>query len=923
MDIKHLLRDCQWPSASAAGKELHRRLGGPQALKSSSLGTYIGDLTKGQKPERWLTADMRQAAEHLADMLDVGLFDLFPELAGANRASPFAVPFWPTLRPLDPKHEQPVDAGLMTAHAPWRAVGERDVQQGLIDFMMNDRTRGLFDVLSGHRWLVVPPGGGKRFALEIMRSRGNAAAELRHLKDVALHRDTKWPVFVSVEEEDPATDGVWVSRLSEKLSPQVTVLATFERPLPPPEADRGEAGQMFARLGAPAWVDARWRPDRQSRAALVRWAANRTIGESLLEGAADQVIAWLDEVDPTAVHMGTPESILWVCACVSDRGLPTIRRRDVPELIGPWFDKLADRMAATSPDTARWLREHASRALTSALEQRAWRLDCAGWSDAPAALWPSLFPATEPQRDAIEGRLLRIAHETEPAARVEASKQIAAELATPSAGAVVSYLRHAGTLAAVGDGRLRLGPAWYVGAWTARWLSGQVYSESLAWGRLCFDPVRREAVDRVLDVVVADPAALGAVLKRVPAHPRGATEIGAVEALFAAIGRALLAGTRPAVDAGALHPLWKAQVACMIRKHAVPADPTPVSRNRLADQRRDREDWYANCWAWSFELARPSSDIPVGQEWLFPGWSAPPIDTMTVDLDIDELQEVRGRAIFRYLVGLCSDQPDAIPANRSQSSLWTAWAWVRLSKRQPVEAAAGMTVDWELLAQLVGGADFALDHGRLDLALALMKGHVAAHAARDFLYELMRKDRPAMRHLVDECIDGELAVELLARAGADPSSAIEWAVASLPKRTHLQVVTWALEKDPDAWRRGSWHDDATLAGMATDALGFAAVRLAEAWTPLMRSWSARDPEAALEWLLRTRWRSSAAWEAIAQMSSEHQVRLLEWVEGQVPGDRPDTVGWWAAWLLDRRPDLVDRLLPLLLFCSDPRAAEPE
>jgi hypothetical protein len=52
-----------------------------------------------------------------------------------------------------------------------------------------------------------------------------------------------------------------------------------------------------------------------------------------------------------------------------------------------------------------------------------------------------------------------------------------------------------------------------------------------------------------------------------------------------------------------------------------------------------------------------------------------------------------------------------------------------------------------------------------------------------------------------------------------------------------------------------------------------------------------------------------------------ELQLLEWIEAQAQDERPDNVFWWAAFAIERRPDLADRLLPLMRFAvADPIAS---
>jgi hypothetical protein len=101
-----------------------------------------------------------------------------------------------------------------------------------------------------------------------------------------------------------------------------------------------------------------------------------------------------------------------------------------------------------------------------------------------------------------------------------------------------------------------------------------------------------------------------------------------------------------------------------------------------------------------------------------------------------------------------------------------------------------------------------------------------------------------------------------------------------------------------------------LAQLAPDALQWLALHFCDNWV-LVRAWTLRDPGAALKWLLETSCAKPTAGQAIAVLKRPYLLQVLDWIEALPPASRPRLTGNWAAFMLDRNPDLVDRLLPLL------------
>jgi hypothetical protein len=626
------------------------------------------------------------------------------------------------------------------------------------------------------------------------------------------------------------------------------------------------------------------------------------------------VAAWLDRIDPQASNVGTPAAILWVCARVHELGLPKCKSLGLLGLFAPYLDSVSKKVEARSPEGAQWLRDRGVRVVEALLAGRVNAMDLRGWNVATADRWTTTLPADLQPSPLTPRDLEELAGLQNPQKRKEKMQSVMTKMAVRSAGEAVDRLKQAGLLVASGAGLLALEPSWYVHAWTMRWLQDRIAGTSLEWGHLSFDPGRRETVDRALDWAVARPQVLRALIDRLPAEPRCPDEVGATEAAFAAVARALSNQQKPGVPHAHLHKLWLAQVHCCIWRFDGPHTPIPLSRRGSADAWLDEPTWHRDCWTWSFELPAPAAQVPEFMIWLFPGWTKPPMSTLPRQFSIRERE---GGPLFYYLVHMFSQDPAARPPENALSEVWTAWVYAVLARGERPSDIREDHILWDLIARLIGPAEGEFDSLRWGQGRELV-GLVAEHAKKgEAAWHLTQDDYPNLRALFLACVDGALAVEVAERSGLNSHAVLQFA-ARVPHRAHLALVEWAAATDPKSWTHGG-RDDVNKLG--DDAVGWLARHFAEENWDYMRSWTLRDPAGALEWLLGVRLKSNAASSVMSNLPPALELQLLEWIEAQAQDERPDNVFWWAAFAIERRPDLADRLLPLMRFAvADPIAS---
>ncbi|CAE6855856.1 hypothetical protein [Paraburkholderia nemoris] len=177
--------------------------------------------------------------------------------------------------------------------------------------------------------------------------------------------------------------------------------------------------------------------------------------------------------------------------------------------------------------------------------------------------------------------------------------------------------------------------------------------ETTSWAPACFDAQRRPMLDAALDAVPIE--VLENLSERIMQDQNSVGVVGAVEALFVAIGRRIIRSEPVSDELGALtgHILNR-----ISNEHGL---AIPLSRS-LATPEAQLE-WTSVCWAWSLATA------PVKgwtQSWLFPGWRA------ALPEKLDDWLNVPGR---HGHAGLADDWTNlAVPMQRFLSVVerWTA-----------------------------------------------------------------------------------------------------------------------------------------------------------------------------------------------------------------------------------------------------------
>ena len=888
VDISSLL-DRAGRSRRDVARNIHDLLGNPETPTAASLGTYIGRLEAGAR-EPWLKPQMAEARRYLAEVLGVDVIEIFPETAVAERGGAQVTGAGTPFRPFDVLRDgEPVAVGhvieALTADAG-RVGGEpplpllAHVRCALLGSKQAADIRPI--------WIVAPPGSGKRFTLALLAHERVRTISVTNLHEIA-GASGESPLAVVVAEPDPRRDLDAIRALSTRR--QLVIMASFERPgmdtlglvqslpnLAAATAVEAPGGPRTVR-----WTDAAWRPNVAGRRDLVRWAERRTVGPSLLSGAGEALADWFDAVDSGASLFPTPDAILFVCAQVHEIGLARLRADGLDCLMGAFLEASARRLEVGAPHVAVWLRNRGEGAIRRLLSERMRAQRLPGWRVAALEDWAGLIDA----QAKISG--------AEPADR-----DVLATM-PPSGHAVVDHLRRAQILVPVGQRQWRVEPHWFVESTVTEELRAAVRGTSLSWGRHGFDPARRVAVDRAVDDVAANPQDLGALLHRVPEEPRTASDVGAVEALFAAVARRIGEDLEVAAPPEQLHRLWRAQVSCAVLRFR---DHLPVPMSRQSGDRDALRRWFADCWEWSFRV-RPPAEVPANLQWLFPGWCRQTIKLAELPRELD-VNAHREPERFLRLAQICSWNLNAEPSPDRIAGVWTAWAWAQL--RAGKQVLHGERVSLPLLARIIMQSNDLLDGERERQGRAVIRAAIGARQTRAVLAGIEGGVLGPFGQLFRKVVDEDLLAEFLPACGWPADDIIEHLTKWLPAELHLPAVQWAVRQDLYLGRISETPAFA-LAHLSDPALAALAHATCAQDSSIIGYWAQRSPGDAIDWVKSVPWSTKGVFEVLPNFSEDSVGKVLDWLDSQNSLAPPVEVELVAALWVQHHPALAERLLP--------------
>ncbi len=437
-------------------------------------------------------------------------------------------------------------------------------------------------------WLVAPPGMGKSLVVSQLQRHHAGGVHTRQLLTLAeLPREVDPSVPLVVEVDLPGGEAATATlRSLARRDAHTVVLAGFDRP------------SVVSGI-----VDARFalKPDWRSR--LVRWTAERLSPEP---SWVEDVLQWLGTNDPRGELFTSPGDLLTFLRAVHDNGglkkKPNLRT---------WAQQHHGRVLGLRD---RWLALEGEKLVEQLLRAR---LEQAEVPLGPLSVegWTGLVPKTWAGAEITSGDILKLAGLGTAAARKKEGEALADRAKPPAEGAV-HQLVEAGTLRCCSAG-LSVYPRWAAVA-----IEQAVLNEKTAdiqrWGAWAVDASRRALTDQWLDARPPHEL-LELVEKALPLTLDALGHVGAIEALFHAVGRRLLLGWQvPERSHLVLQRLGILQLD-LLRRFESPSTPLPLTRRPDHADRAAHALWLAA--AWQFSLSVPRPERVQGPGWWLPGWN--------------------------------------------------------------------------------------------------------------------------------------------------------------------------------------------------------------------------------------------------------------------------------------------------------------
>lgn len=589
---------------------------------ATSLATYLGKLEKGDAHWWWLPGN-EAAREALAEELGGTAPELFGYGSEAQTDPWF--PEFPALT-LDPTREAPPVLDRITER---RETGDGKEKSGPSIWQFAT-TREAW----GKNWIIAPPGSGKSLAVRWARARGIEAHTVERLADALEWAGLDRALVVEVERPDPANDRDAFHELGRLKS--VVVLATFalpKRELSPD--DLREESTWRARHGwlpdgsvaasAAGWRlwERQWTPLADAPARIFEWVRRRVGRDTGLPRDDTSFPRLVEHLKSHDAQFETAGDLLWLLAAIDRDSVRHVRDLGPGGLLAADVTNRAERLEERNSQAGEWLRTHGYAALIGLARARLCRGDLPLTGPLTKGAWTELLPASLAPRQTLRNELLQDLKRTRNRTASEFDNAVNAligQVSSPDPQIAVQRLVDAGILRQTSSDGFDVVPVW-----ARKWLLHQVTVEVLGespevWGLLMHDPERRAILDLALDRRLQDRDDAGDFVHRCIGVDSGAGACGAIDAVFAAVGRQLLA--RGAIDVAPDHLeelFWRERA--MLATPYSNAWPIPASRQSQRGYWLDLEDHTANLWAWSAYTARPRG-IELGgvEQWLTPGW---------------------------------------------------------------------------------------------------------------------------------------------------------------------------------------------------------------------------------------------------------------------------------------------------------------
>ncbi len=575
-----------------------------------SLGVKIGELTKGQL--RWWR-NHRTATKILCEELGIDDSDIIG-FQQPDEATELGFPEFPALRPLS-KKEPPCDIFRFT-YTKRSTPMFRTVEQ----IPHPNSWKG------APNWLVIPPGGGKRILSWVLRAHFETSrpsilpgfappvlvrrVTLKSASEISQipmeKKDEVLIVVIGGFSSSESDDWTAIEQLRERGN--VVVLAPFEP--------------------GDGWEVSFWCPEDGWRNKLISWVYERITTctcETLLE--PDLLANLLDQNDHNKMIFSTPSDVLSLCSYAHKTGRIELKKRfnaaDWAEAADTMCTAMIHGACVDQNDVdTRWLRALGAQAMRELAQARFANLDVPLSGGLKPSTWAALLPERlapgRPTSESLRKNLNELAREPDEKTRIAKANSLHSTAFGPAKAEAVGLLGQAGLLQRTASEGVDITPGWFCRVWQEELVRSSFEGDHEIWGRWTIDPKR-------LDVVRAELAALDAVrygelVKRLASAPRKSPALfSACEALFREAVRRLEEDKTWKPSDDLLHHIWQLQSQSLVPRGGL---MTPLFRQSEAG---DWAEWIADCWTFSLHAPAPD-EVPAGMQWLFPGWTNPPLD---------------------------------------------------------------------------------------------------------------------------------------------------------------------------------------------------------------------------------------------------------------------------------------------------------
>lgn len=579
--LDELRRAAKYKSLKRLGEALCEAVP-EEPRKPRSVGAKLSDLNHG-KTGWWERNSM--FADKLAELLGCSKSEIgiYPE---ADPLVAYRFEGFPEMRPLDLRREEACRVGYFSHE-------DRDCSDELDPWLdVRSRVAAGRGVPRGVSWIFFPPGTG----LDLFWQRLNVAGSFECMAATSVY-DAKdrlldpTPLCLKVSDSKGRNDREALERRAHQGA--VLIVAPFA--LPEEVVRRSSLERLIANLSDNRVRGYEFRLMHDWRKRLVDWMASRLHAQYGREWDSGPLRRWIRDL-PNSEMVSTPRALVEV-AGLAYRACPEERLLIPGELDAArqWLSFVIGGAGTTQWELFRdcvktWFFELSDVPWRPWIEPSDWKRVVEGLGEANPSHEANEVPVPPRAEPVPQEPLFASKPDEVPEAPI--------------------LLDEADWVETDAMGAVRLTPQVAVHAVVIEELQRLITEgDASHWGAWCFDPERSALVQDALANI--DENQIEQCAERVVRNAAfDVANIGAAEAVFLAIGRALEEATHVSRSMIDLRDLVLERLL---------GDGVAVGQSASAASART-DWWLAACWAWSLYTTRPTDPLPAGWQQFFPGW---------------------------------------------------------------------------------------------------------------------------------------------------------------------------------------------------------------------------------------------------------------------------------------------------------------